>query len=70
MLQRSEGQVLAKFRLDFWVSQRVKTGHGAPRVTLTRRRLPHQLFFGRSFAVIIVQRGHPRLPTNPILSLN
>lgn len=70
MLQRSEGQVLANFRLDFLVSQRVKTGHRAPRVTLTRRRLRHQLFFGRSFTAIIVQRGDPKLPTNPILSLN
>ena len=70
MLQRSEGQALAKFRLDFLVSQRVKTGHRAPRVTLTRRRLWHQLFFGRSQTAIIVERGWPKLPTNPILSLN
>lgn len=70
MLQRSEGQALAKFRLDFLGSQRVKTGHRAPRVTLTRRRLRHQLFLGRSIMAIIVERYCPKLPTNPILSLN
>lgn len=70
MLQRSEGQVLAKFRLDFLGSQRVKTGHRAPRVTLTRQRLRHQLFFGRCLMAIIVQRGGPEPATNPILSLN
>ena len=71
MLQRSEGQgSWLNSALISLAPQRVKTGHRAPRVTLTRQRLRHQLFFGCILLAIIVERCCPILPTNPILSLN